>query len=203
MKKIFVLLFAAALLAACSSDPEAEKKEKEEQAKIEQKEKQEEKRKAEAQKKKDELIEKKIAEARKKEEADKKAAEVKKKEEAKKKATPEYKIKANIKKYTKEYSATKINKITVNEDMGKGKGYIVLINYKFDRPNTAKRVRPLVDMYSNDVGAKLAKDKNINEVVVFWEVPYLQDKGNVVKYNMERNGNDMEIKKKWFDPNIF
>lgn len=106
-------------------------------------------------------------------------------------------------KIKSDYNSTTIKGIRINEDLGSGKGYIVLIDLSFDAKNRANTAKDMIDMYASDLAATLAKQKDVNEVVSFWEVPYLQSKGNVIKIATERSGNDMAFTEKWFDPSIF
>lgn len=105
-------------------------------------------------------------------------------------------------KVKKDYSETSINEIKVNEDMGTGEGYIVLAHLSFDRKNRANTAKDMITMYAQDLGATLADQSDVNEVTVFFEVPYLKD-GNIYKINMQRSGNGMAIKEEWFDNSIF
>ncbi|MEV2284663.1 hypothetical protein ABNB59_07825 [Paenibacillus larvae] len=58
-------------------------------------------------------------------------------------------------------------------------------------------------MYASDLAANLAKSKNVTEVTVFWEVPYLKEGINIAKTNFLRKGENMYIENAWHDPNIF
>ncbi|WP_173915230.1 hypothetical protein [Halobacillus sp. Marseille-Q1614] len=112
-------------------------------------------------------------------------------------------IKEKVKSISKDYQTTTIQDIRVNEDLGKGEGYIVLIDLSFDIKNKPDTAKEMIDMYSNDLGANLADLETVNEVTTFWVVPYLQEDGNIVKYNMERVEGGMAINEEYYDPNIF
>ena len=106
-------------------------------------------------------------------------------------------------KVKSDYDSTSIKEITVNEDAGKGEGYIVLAYLSFDAKNTAKTAKNMITMYGQDLGATLASQPDINEVTVFWEVPYLKVGDNVYKINMQREGEGMSIENEYFDQSVF
>lgn len=113
-------------------------------------------------------------------------------------------IKAFIaEKVEADYNSTSIRDIRVNEDAGTGEGYIVLVDLSFDAKNRPGTAKDMIDMYSSDLAATLAEQEDINEVVSFWEVPYLQESGNIVKIATERSGEGMAFTEQWYDPNIF
>ncbi|WP_060668225.1 hypothetical protein [Oceanobacillus caeni] len=112
-------------------------------------------------------------------------------------------IESEAKTYIEDYNDTSIKDIKINEDLGTGEGYITLVYLSFDAKNTAGTSKDMIEMYSNDLGARLADNKDVNEVTVFWEVPYLHEGDNIAKYNMQRQGDGMAIKEEYFDPNIF
>lgn len=99
-----------------------------------------------------------------------------------------------------EYQTTSVNKISVNQDMGTGEGYILLAYLSFDAKNRAKTAKGMIDMYGEDLGAYIADEKEVNSVTVFWEVPYLNDSGNIAKLMMERKGEGMAIVDRWYAP---
>lgn len=106
-------------------------------------------------------------------------------------------------KIKEDYDSTSINQLAVNKDMGKGEGYIVLAHLSFDRKNRAKTAKEMISMYAQDLGASLADQKDINEVTVFFEVPYLKEGDNIYKLNMQRQGDGMAIKDEFVDQSIF
>ena len=58
----------------------------------------------------------------------------------------------------------------------------------------------MLERYSDDLAATLAKHQNIEEITVFWEVPYHLEGSNSVKTNYLRSGERMAIEDRWFDP---
>lgn len=93
---------------------------------------------------------------------------------------------------------TTINKIEVNEHMGRNDGtYLVLPYLKWNVKNSAKTTMEMLEMYSDSLAAKLADDKNISEITVFWEVPYHLEGNNVAKFMYERYGDGMAKVDKW------
>ncbi|AUS03503.1 hypothetical protein M5W76_22120 [Paenibacillus larvae] len=107
--------------------------------------------------------------------------------------------------YIKKYDSTSIKEIMINEHMGTDDpdDYIVLAHLSFDAKNRAKTAKDMIDMYASDLAANLAKSKNVTEVTVFWEVPYLKEGINIAKTNFLRKGDNMYIENAWHDPNIF
>lgn len=102
-----------------------------------------------------------------------------------------------------EYAQTSILDLQVNENLGtedKEDDYIVLAYLKWDRKNRAKGTREMLEMYSDDLAATLAKHENIEEITVFWEVPYHLEGNNSVKMSYLRSGEGMAIEDRWFDP---
>lgn len=130
-------------------------------------------------------------------------------EEVKETITPETRegeIELIIKDIVKEqYKSTSIKDITINDNLGTEEegDYITLIYLSFDVKNKAKTVKEMVDMYSSDLGARLANEKDISEIAIFWEVPYLKEGSNIVKFNLQRTGDKMAFEDKWYDNSIF
>jgi len=94
-------------------------------------------------------------------------------------------IKAKINENT--YRGTKLNRITINENLGTDTpdDYIALIYLVFDVKNTVKTGNEVMRMYSDDIVATLAEKgitKNISEAAIFWEDDY---NGRTVKYAYE------------------
>lgn len=101
------------------------------------------------------------------------------------------------------YNQTTVNKITVNENLGLNDGsYIVLPYLKWDAMNNSKRTKRLIEMYSDDLAANLAKEGDISEITVFWEVPYHLEGKNVAKFTYTKNGDSMSIGERWYDPSL-
>lgn len=103
-----------------------------------------------------------------------------------------------------EYRGTVIKKIDINENLGTDDedDYIVLIHLKWDVKNKPKMTRKMLEMYSDDLAATLAKHTNITEITIFWEVPYHLEGNNVAKMSYSRSGDGMAIGEKWYDPLI-
>lgn len=102
------------------------------------------------------------------------------------------------------YSGTVIKKIDINENLGTDDedDYIVLPHLKWDVKNKPKMTREMLEMYSDDLAATLAKHTNITEITIFWEVPYHLEGNNVAKMSYSRSGDGMAIEEKWYDPLI-
>lgn len=132
---------------------------------------------------------------------EKKVEKVKQKKE-KPKLSQEDIIKKKIKAIVKEQDSwIKVKEIKVNKNYGLNDGsYIVLPYLKWDAANTAKTTKKLLDMYSEDLAAKLAKETKISEITVFWEAPYLVEGRNIAKYGYSRSGKDMVKEEPWYDP---
>lgn len=96
---------------------------------------------------------------------------------------------------------TTFNKLQVNEHMGKNDGtYIVLPHLKWDVKNRAKTTQEMLEMYSDHLAAKLAENKDVSEITVFWEVPYHLEGDNVAKFMYERSGDGMAKTDIWLAP---
>ncbi|MET1176941.1 hypothetical protein ABG775_03005 [Peribacillus simplex] len=101
------------------------------------------------------------------------------------------------------YNFTKVEELDVNENLGLNDGsYIVLPHLKWDAMNNAKRTKTLLEMYSDDLAANLAKEGDISELVVFWEVPYHLEGKNVAKFTYTKKGENMIIGERWYDPSL-
>ncbi|HEY9571255.1 MAG TPA: hypothetical protein VIR26_09670 [Metalysinibacillus sp.] len=91
-----------------------------------------------------------------------------------------------------------IKKIDINEHMGRNDGtFIVLPHLKLDAKNSASTTLKILEQYSDHLAAKLADDKNVSEITVFWEVPSHLEGDNVAKFMYERSGDDMAKVDKW------
>ncbi|MEV2911154.1 hypothetical protein ABNF65_21740 [Paenibacillus larvae] len=103
-------------------------------------------------------------------------------------------IKLKAERYIRDYKETSIKEIQINEHMGTDDpdDYIVLVHLKFDRENTAWGAKGILGVYADDLAAHLADQKNVTEVTVFWEVPYLKNGANIAKFNYTRKGDKMK-----------
>ncbi|WP_286231321.1 hypothetical protein [Neobacillus mesonae] len=138
---------------------------------------------------------------------DKATKEASKPKETKKeeKLTRDKEIANSVKKIVKKnYIGTTVTKIEVNENMGteKENDYIVLPYLKWDVKNSANTTKEMLKMYSDDLAAQLAKESDVEEITVFWEVPYHLEGNNIAKFNYTRSGNNMAIGEVWYAPNI-
>lgn len=113
-------------------------------------------------------------------------------------------IEATVKeRVSDEYTQASILDLRINEHLGtedNDDDYIVLAYLKWDRRNKAETTRGMLEKYSDDLAATLAKHQNIEEITVFWEVPYHLEGSNSVKTNYLRSGERMAIEDRWFDP---
>ncbi|CAN7408622.1 hypothetical protein LJR015_004001 [Peribacillus frigoritolerans] len=118
--------------------------------------------------------------------------------------TREEEIEKKAKGIIKEnYNFTKVKELEVNQNLGLNDGsYIVLPHLKWDAMNNTDRSKRLLEMYSDDLAATLAKEGDISELVVFWEVPYHLEGKNVAKFTYTKKGEDMIIGERWYDPSL-
>ena len=99
---------------------------------------------------------------------------------------------------SKEYKPTKVTNISVNDDLGTDKegDFVVLVDLKWDVMNSAELSKKMLKMYSSDLAAFVAKEyENVQEIAIFWEVPYL--KANA-KVSYEREGVNMYLSDEYF-----
>lgn len=90
---------------------------------------------------------------------------------------------------TEQYTMTQIDSITINDDLGTDADgdYIALVYLTWNQKNTGKTSKKMLEMYSSDLAATLAENNSsVNEIAIFWTVPYLND---TAKCNYQRNGN--------------
>jgi len=187
---------------------EEEKKAKEEEKKAKQEAKEaekEEKRKAKEDEKKAKEEAKNNADKEAKEKAE---AEAKSKEEAKSVANDSVKSKdskEDLKKMVSDIvstdlNGTTINDLIVNNYQAEENKYIVLPHLKWETKNSKKRTVEMLEMYSDHIAAKLYEQKGIEEITIFWEVPYHLEGENIAKFNYMRNANGMAKNDKWLAP---
>nr|WP_088327958.1 hypothetical protein [Bacillus cereus] len=92
-------------------------------------------------------------------------------------SNPKDKIKNKAESIVKGVTGTSIKKIEVNENLGTDNpdDYILLLHLSFDTKNTKQTTKEMIDMHNNEIGVKVAKElKNVQEVAIFWEAPYIQ-----------------------------
>lgn len=98
-----------------------------------------------------------------------------------------------------QYEETDILSIDVNENLGTEENkddYIVLVSLKWNRMNKIERTKKTIEMHGDDLAATLSSRKEIEEVIVFWEVPYMKEGSNFSKMTYVRNGKNMQIERK-------
>lgn len=75
-----------------------------------------------------------------------------------------------------DYTDVKLDKITINEDMGKDEEgyYIALVRLNFQVKNRRKTANEMMRMYSDDLVATLAKKgiEDISQAAIFWRDEY-------------------------------
>lgn len=192
---LFVLLSALifVFVAGCSEEEIAAYKADKEQAKEEKRIEKEQKKAEKEQEKKDKEEEKAVAE-------EEKRKEEQAKEEADQEKEAAEEIADLVKTIVKEdLEKTKVLDVQVNENLGKADGsYIVMPNLKWTRKNGADRTKEMLEMYSDNIAAKLAGQNDVSEITVFWEVPYHRKDDNVAKFMYERSGESMIKMDQWF-----
>ncbi|QNK46466.1 hypothetical protein H7F28_13840 [Brevibacterium sp. PAMC23299] len=93
--------------------------------------------------------------------------------------------------------------MAVNQNLGLNDGsYIVLPHLQWDATNNKERTKRLIEKYSDDLAANLAKEGDISEITVFWEVPYHLEGKNAAKFTYTKNGESMSIGDRWYDPSL-
>lgn len=113
-----------------------------------------------------------------------------------------YSIKSDIESIVDGFQTTSIKEIKVNENMGTDApdDYIALVYLSFDAQNRKSTTKNVIDLYNNELGAQVAKIKEVNELVIFWEVPYHLNNINAVKATLKRQGDDMYFESTWIAP---
>lgn len=94
------------------------------------------------------------------------------------------------------YKAASIEEIEINEDMGSEKPnkLIALVHLSFDAKNSARTSYNMVEMYSDDLAAKIGSENDtVNQIAVFWKVPYIDEDETLAKFSYERSGEHMII----------
>lgn len=105
----------------------------------------------------------------------------------------EYKIESIVED---NYKAASIEKIEVNQDMSTDQDnkLIALVYLSFDFKNSAQTSYNMVEMFSDDLASKIGTDNNtINQIAVFWKVPYIGEDETLAKFSYERSGEHMII----------
>lgn len=94
------------------------------------------------------------------------------------------------------YKAASIEKIEINQDMSTDldNKLIALVYLSFDFKNSAQTSYNMVEMFSDDLASKIGTDNNtINQIAVFWKVPYIDEDETLAKFSYERSGEHMII----------
>ena len=92
------------------------------------------------------------------------------------------------------YKNTTVDSVTVNEHLGTEKegDFVLLVYATWDVKNSVKMTNKVLAMYSEDFAARVGQDlENIQELSVFWTVPYYSEDDTSVKYSYERAGAGM------------
>ena len=114
------------------------------------------------------------------------------------------KVKTQIKSYINaNYTNTILDDLTANDDLGTDADgdYVVLVNLTWNQKNTGKTSQEMLDMYSSDMAARIYQDMpEVQELCIFWTVPYLND--GTAKISFERKDNGMAYMDKVFDNNF-
>ncbi|HBU92392.1 MAG TPA: hypothetical protein DEB53_14465 [Bacillus pumilus] len=105
----------------------------------------------------------------------------------------EYKIESIVED---NYKTASIEKIEINQDMSTDQDnkLIALVHLSFDFKNSAQTSYNMVEMFSDDLASKIGTDNNtINQIAVFWKVPYIDEDETLAKFSYERSGEHMII----------
>lgn len=89
------------------------------------------------------------------------------------------------------YKQTDIDSITINDDLGTDidGDYVALVNLTWNVKNSQELSEKMLRMYSDDLAASLATDyPDVQELCVFWKVPYLTKYNSKWAYEKRDNG---------------
>ena len=122
--------------------------------------------------------------------------------------TPEYEdgsVEKDIQNYAANiimgnYIETVIDSISINENLGTEEDgdYIILARLTWNAKNSGTLSKEMLEMYSSDFAARIGKDQlAINEVAIFWTVPYLNDAN--AKWAYERKDEGMYLSDNMMD----
>ena len=109
-------------------------------------------------------------------------------EQAEKEREPD-KIKLSVEsRVNSEYTKTNVDSVTVNDDLGTGNGYIVLVNLTWNVKNSVKMSKDMLELYSDDLAATIADwYPSVHEIAVFWKVPYITTKTSKWAYTCKNS----------------
>lgn len=114
------------------------------------------------------------------------------------------KIERKIQEYIDaNYTYTQLDSISVNDDLGTDidGDYVLLVHLTWNAKNSGKLSKEVLELYSSDMAARMYDDlPEIQELVVFWTVPYLND--GSAKISFERVTNGMRFTDTFFDKNF-
>ncbi|MCI8925214.1 MAG: hypothetical protein HFI45_14675 [Lachnospiraceae bacterium] len=105
-----------------------------------------------------------------------------------------------VKIITENYTYTDIESLTVNENLGTEEDgdYIILARLTWNQKNKASTSQDMLSMYSSDFAARIGMDQpSVNEVAIFWTVPYLNNAN--AKWSYERNDDGMYLSDNMMD----
>lgn len=111
-------------------------------------------------------------------------------------------VETTIKSRIKEYTNTTIQKIIVNSNISttESDDFIVLIYLTWGTKNSVNTTKTMLEMFSDDMAATLAKKyTSASDIVLFWEVPYILEKGVCAKYTYNVQ-NGRAFRKEKFGP---
>lgn len=92
------------------------------------------------------------------------------------------------------YKNTTVDSVTVNEHLGTEKedDFVLLVYATWDVKNSVKMTNKVLAMYSEDFAARVGQElENVQDLSVFWTVPYYSETDISVKYSYERAGTGM------------
>lgn len=98
------------------------------------------------------------------------------------------------------YEDTDIQQIEINENLGTEEGgdYIILARLTWNMKNSGATSKKMLEMYSSDFAARIGTEQpTVNEVAIFWTVPYL-DNANA-KWSYERMNEGMYLSDNMMD----
>lgn len=105
-----------------------------------------------------------------------------------------------VKIITENYTYTDVESLTVNENLGTEEDgdYIILARLTWNQKNKASTSQDMLSMYSSDFAARIGMDQpSVNEVAIFWTVPYLNNAN--AKWSYERNDDGMYLSDNMMD----
>lgn len=98
------------------------------------------------------------------------------------------------------YMYTDIESLTINENLGTEEDgdYIILAKLTWNQKNKASTSLNMLSMYSSDFAARIGADQpSVNEVTIFWTIPYLENAN--AKWSYERSDYGMYLSDSMMD----